>query len=137
MTRQHTEFNYYCLDRLKTETTDFPVTYTDGAITKKAHFKIGLRADIKHNDCFILYTESERDLDEFVYIDAEDYYNNEKRFYQDVFNLSEVVELFKKLKAINIFEFTSLLEFTHIYEDFQEFVETNWDTLEMDKLIEL
>ena len=137
MTKQHQEFNYYCLDRLKSCDNIIPVTYDDGGNIKKLSYKIGLRSNIKHEDCFILYTESDRDLDQFIYITSEDFYNAQKRFYTDVFKKFELSELFKKLRTINIFEFASLLNFVNIHEEFQNFIEINWNTLNMDELVEL
>ena len=104
---------------------------------RKQYYKVGLRADIRHRDCFILYTESEKDLDEFIYINAEEFYDNQKRFFQDLFSKEEVNELFKKITTINIFEFTSLLKFNSIYEDFQDYIKQNWVVLDMDNLIEI
>jgi hypothetical protein len=137
LTKPHQEFNYYCLDRLKPLTEELRVTYNDGNVIRKVLYKIGLRADIKHQECFILYTESDSDLDEFLYIDAEDFYNNQRRFFTEILSIAEVKELIKSLKTINIFEFASLLEFTNIYEDFQAFIENNWAVLDMDNLIEI
>ncbi len=137
LTKQHQEFNYYCLDRLKPITEELKVTYNDGSVIRKKLFKIGLRAKIKHQECFILYTESDEDLDEFLYIDVEEFYNNQRRFFTEVLQAVEVKELIKCLKTINIFEFTSLLDFIDIYEDFQAFVENNWTVLDMDNLIEI
>ncbi len=137
LTKQHQEFNYYCLDRLKPLTEELRVTYNDGSVIRKKLFKIGLRAKIKHQECFILYTESDEDLDEFLYIDVEEFYNNQRRFFTEVLQAVEVKELIKCLKTINIFEFTSLLDFIDIYEDFQAFVENNWTVLDMDNLIEI
>lgn len=137
LTPQHEEFNYYCVDRLKSIDEWLPISYTDGDIIKKIRYKIGLRAVIKHQDCFILYTESDQDLEEFIYIDTEEYYNNQHRFFTDILSITEVKELIKKLKTINIFEFTSLLDFTNIYDEFKDFIESNWLNLDMDNLIEL
>jgi len=137
LTKQHQEFNYYCLDRLKPLTEELRVTYNDGSVIRKVLYKIGLRADIKHQECFILYTESDQDLDEFIYIGAEEFYENQRRFFTDILSVEEVREIIKKLSTINIFEFTSLLEFTNIYEEFQLFIENNWEVLDMDNLIEL
>ena len=137
LTKQHQEFNYYCLDRLKPLTEEIRLTYNDGNIIRKVLYKIGLKANIKHQECFILYTESDEDLDEFIYIGADEFYENQRRFFTDILTLGEVNELIKKLKTINIFEFTSLLEFTNIYEEFQLFIENNWTVLDMDNLIEI
>ena len=137
LTKQHREFNYYCLDRLKPFTDEIRLTYNDGFIIRKVLYKIGLKANIKHQECFILYTESDEDLNEFIYVGAEEFYNNQRRFFTDVLSDAEVRELIKKLKTINIFEFASLLEFTNIYEEFQLFIENNWAVLNMDSLIEI
>lgn len=137
MTPQQKEFSCYCLDRLKVNELDFCVTYSDDTVIRKQYYKVGLRADIRHRDCFILYTESEKDLDEFIYINAEEFYDNQKRFFQDLFSKEEVNELFKKITTINIFEFTSLLKFNNIYEDFQDYIKQNWVVLDMDNLIEI
>lgn len=136
-TKQYKEFKYYCLDRLKPITEELRLTYNDGNIIRRVLYKIGLKANIKHQECFILYTESDEDLDEFIYISAEEFYENQRRFFTEVLSKNEVNDLIKKLKTINIFEFTSLLEFTNIYEEFQLFVENNWIVLNMDNLIEI
>ena len=137
LTRQHQEFNYYCLDRCKPVSEEFPITYNDGNIIRKIRYKVGLRTKIKHQDCFVLYTESDDDLENFTYIAAEIFYEYQQRFFNDIFPLSEIKDLVKTLKTINIFEYTSLLEFTYIYDDFREFVEYNWNALDMDNLIEI
>ena len=137
MTRQHQEFNYYCLDRLQPFENDIKLTYSDGNIIKKLLYKIGLKAKIKHVDCFILYTDSDKDLEQFVYIDSATYFDNQRRFFNDVIPVEEMKELIKCLKTINIFEFTSLMEFTHIYKEFHDLLESNWNLLYMDNLIEI
>ena len=137
LTRQHQEFNYYCLDRCKPVSEEFPITYNDGNIIRKIRYKVGLRTKIKHQDCFVLYTEADDDLEYFKYIAAEIFYEYQQRFFNDIFPLSEIKDLVKTLKTINIFEYTSLLEFTYIYDDFREFVEYNWNALDMDNLIEI
>lgn len=137
LTKQHQEFNYYCLDRLKPLTEEIRLTYNDGSVIRKVLYKIGLKANIKHQECFILYTESDQDLDEFIYIGTEEFYENQRRFFTEVLSIAEVKELIKKLKTINIFEFASLLEFENIYEEFQLFIENNWVVLDMDNLIEI
>lgn len=137
LTRQHQEFNYYCLDRIKPYTEEFVVTSQDESAIKKTRYKIGLKAKIKHQECFILYTESDKDLDEFLYISVEDFYNNQSRFFTEIIPLAEIKELIKCLLTINIFEFLSLLEFNTIYEDFKQLIEINWLNLNMDNLIEI
>ena len=118
-------------------TEEIKLTYNDGNIIRKVLYKVGLKATIKHTECFILYTESDEDLDKFLYIDAEDFYENQRRFFTEILSVGEVKELIKCIKTINIFEFASLLEFTDIYEDFQAFIENNWAVLDMDNLIEI
>ena len=136
-TRQHEEFECYCLDRSKPLTEEIPITYNDGSIIRKILYKIGLKAKIKHHECFILYTESDADLDQFIYIDVDKFYDNQCRFFNDILHVNEVQELLKRRNSINIFEFTSLLEFEYIYEDFKSIIEYNWNSLEMDSLIEI
>lgn len=137
MTKEKQEFDYYCLDRLKTIGEDFPLAYTDGSVVRKLYYKIGLRANIKRQDCFILYTATEDDLEGFTFIPTDIFYNNQKRFYTEILTTTEVKELMKKLPAINIFEFVSLLDFINIYSEFKELVDYNWENLNMDSLIEI
>lgn len=137
ITKQQQEFEYYCLDRCKPLSEEFTVTYSDGSIIRKLLYKIGLRASIKHRDCYCLYTETEKDMDNFLFIPVEKYEDYQKRFFFDVFNLEDLKSIISSIKTINIFEFTSLLEFNNIYQDFKEFVESNWETLDMDNLIEI
>lgn len=137
MTKEKQEFDYYCLDRLKAIGEDFPLAYTDGSVVRKLYYKIGLRASIKRQDCFILYTATEDDLEGFTFIPTEVFYNNQKRFYTEILTTTEVKELIKKLPAINIFEFVSLLDFVNIYSEFKELVDYNWENLNMDSLIEI
>ncbi len=137
MTDQQREFNYYCLDRVKPLTEELKISFEDDHTIFTTRYKVGLQAKIKHQDCFILYTESEKDLDEFIFIDADDFYNNQHRFFTEILSKTEVVELIKHIKTINIFEFVSLLDFTCIYQEFQDFIDKNWNILNMDNLIEL
>jgi hypothetical protein len=137
MTKEQHEFECYCLDRLKPIADEFPVTYNDGVIIKKLHYKVGLRASIKHVDCFVLYTMSEDDLNGFLFIPVDTFYNNQKRFFHETLTKTEVKELIKVLPAINIFEFVSLLDFSIIYEEFKEYLEENWEILQMNDLIEV
>jgi hypothetical protein len=136
VTKEHQEFDYYCLDRCKVS-EEFPITYSDGAITHKRRYKLGLRTKIKRQDCFILYTDTDDDLDSFIYISAETFYNCQQRFFTDIFTVEEYKEIIKVLTTINIFEYTSLLNFDHIYGDFLDVIEENWDRLDMDNLIEI
>lgn len=137
MTKQHQEFVYYCLDRLKPDDDLLVISYTDGDIIKKATYKIGLKAKIKHQICYVLYTESDRDLDEFIYIDVDVYDDNRRRFFNDIFHINELKNLIRKIKTINIFEFVSLMNFVNIYENFSNILEGNWEYLNMDELIEI
>ena len=63
------------------------LTYNDGNVIKRVLYKIGLKAKIKHEECFILYTNSDRDLDQFVYIDVDAYYQNQRHFFNDIIPL--------------------------------------------------
>ena len=137
MTKQQQEFEYYCLDRCKPIAENVTITYKEDNVIKKLYFKVGLRADIKHVDCFCLYTESDRDLDAFVYIYSDLFFDYYERFLTGILSKEEVDTLFIKIRTINIFEFTSLLAFNDIYQDFKDFLEYNWEVLNMDKLIEL
>lgn len=139
MTKEKQEFEYYCLDRLKlfSNESPFPVSYSDGVITKKIIYKVGLKATIKKQECFVLYTDSDEDLEGFTFISIERFYENQKRFYTEVFDKNELKDIIRTLPAINIFEFTSLLEFNTIYDEYKELLEENWEKLEMDDLIEI
>ena len=137
ITAQHQEFNYYCKKKKKPVSEEFVVTYNDGSVIKKILYKIGLRANIKHEDCFVLYTESESDLDDFIFIPTETFYNYQESFFTSIFSIEEIKTLIKRIKTINIFEFTSLLDFTNIYGDYKDFLESNWSNLNMDELIEI
>lgn len=137
MTKQQEEFECYCLDRLKPIGDDFPIAYNDGSVIKKLYYKIGLIANIKHQECFILYTASDQDLEGFTFITKDAFYDNQKRFYTEILTITELKSMIKTLPAINIFEFTSLLQFSTIYAEFKEILENNWDILEMDSLIEI
>lgn len=137
ITRQHREFDCYCLDRLQPFENDLKITYNDGNIIRKVIYKVGLRANIKHQECFILYTASDRDFEQFIYIDADVYYDNQHRFFNDIISSEELREIIKRIKTMNIFEFVSLLDFINIYDEFKEMLEDNWDVLDMDNLIEI
>ncbi len=136
MTKEHQEFEYYCLDRCKIG-EEFPFSYTDGNIIHKRKYKLGLRTRIKRQDCFVLFTDNEDDFDSFIYISAEMFYNFQQRFFNDIFTLEEFKEIIQVLTTINIFEYTSLLNFDNIYDDFLDIIENNWEELSMDKLIEI
>lgn len=109
----------------------------DGNIIKRVVYKVGLKAKIKHEDCFILYTNSDKDLYQFIYIGVDTYYKNQRRFFNEILPIIEAKEIIKNIKTINIFQFVSLLNFINIYDDFKLFVEQNWDVLDMNDLIEL
>lgn len=137
MTRQQKEFDCYCLDRCKPIFDDIVFAYDDGAIIRKVKYKIGLRANIKHCDSLLLYTESDADLEKLIYIAVDEFYDNQRRFFSEILSIDEIKELFKQLVTINIFEYTSLLDFNCIYDEFKELVEYNWEVLDMDNLIEV
>lgn len=138
MTRQYQEFKYYCLDRLLPFENDLRISYkTDYSGIRTINYKIGLKAKIKHEECFILYTDSDLDLDQFLYITVEDYYNNQYTFLHEILSLTEYNEFIIRLTRINIFEFVALLNFLNIYLDFKELVDEKWSLLNMDALIEL
>lgn len=137
MTKQHQEFNYYCLDRLQPFENDIKITYNNDYIIRTIIYKIGLKAKIKHQECFILYTDSDLDLEQFIYITTDNYYNNQRKFFNEIFSISEYENIIFKLNNINIFEFVSLLNFLNIYNDFKLLLEENWSLLNMDALIEL
>ena len=137
MTRQQQEFDYYCLDRCKPIFDDIVVAYDNGASIKKVMYKIGLRANIKHVDCLLLYTESDDDLEKLIYITTDAFYDNQQRFFTDILSEEEMKDIFRQLVTINIFEYTSLLDFNYIYDEFKELVEYNWQALNMDNLIEI
>lgn len=130
-------FEYYCLDRIKPISEELNITYKDDGLIRKLYYKIGLRAKIKHVDSFILYTESDEDLDTFVFMPVDYFYDNQARLMLSVIDKDEYIHLIKRMNTINIFEFVSLLDFTNIYNDFKEFVEYNWNVLNMDQLIEV
>lgn len=137
MTKAKEIFNYYCIDKIKPIEEELVISYKDDEVIRKVYFKLALRAKIKKVDCFILYTASDEDLETFVYLPADIYYDNCERFYLDVIPKDEYMRDFKRLYTINVFEFTSLLDFQWIYDSFKRFVEYNWNTLHMDSLIEL
>lgn len=137
MTRQRNEFNCYCLDRCKPVFDEILLAYNDGVVVKKVNYKIGLRTNIKHVDCLLLYTETDIDLERLVYIATENFYDNQRRFYNEVLSIEEMKSIFKHIATINIFEFTSLLDFNYIYEDFKDLIDYNWENLNMDGLIDI
>lgn len=137
MTRQHELFNYYCLDKTKPIPEMFTISYRDGERIRSIEYRIGLRAKIKHIDCFVLYTATDADLDVIVFVPVDTFYDNYSYFLTKVISKDEYLSYIRVLQTINIFEFTSLLDFSYIYSDFKEFVEYNWAAIDMDSLIEL
>ena len=131
------EFECYCLDKCNPLDEEFTITVNNGTIIRKILYKIGLRAKIKHTDCFCLYTESEQDLETFYFIPVDTFYDMQQRFFFDIFKQEDLPSIIKSIKTINIFEFTSLLEFSKIYQNFKDFIEYNWSHLHMDDLIEI
>jgi len=139
VTKEQQEFEYYCLDKTMPLPEEFPLVYSNGNATKKLYFKVGLKAKIKHIDCVIIYSavEFEDNLERFMFIPAEIFYANQKRFFTEVLSLDEVKSIIKIIPTINIFEYTSLLEFTNIYKDYKDLVIENWEKLDMNNLIEI
>ena len=92
MTREQQEFEYYCLDRIMPLTEEFPVVYKDGDILRKLYFKVGLKAKIKHIDCIVIYSavNFEDNLERFMFIPADIFYDNQKRFFTEVLTAEEV-----------------------------------------------
>lgn len=130
-------FNYYCLDRIKPITEELYITYSDDGLLRKMRYKIGLRALVKKIDCFVLYTATDEDLNAFIFIPVEFFYDNYHHFLTDVISKEEFKNSLRVLHTINIFEFTSLLDFTYIYSEFKELLEYNWEALSMNQLIEI
>lgn len=137
MTKEQQEFEYYCLDKIKPYNDEVLVTYETDDSIKKILYKIGLQALVKHVECFILYTESDEDLEKFIYIPTKTFYDFRKSIHDDILSLTEYKELFRCIMTINIFEFTSLLEFQYIYQDFKDLINYNWNELDMNSLIEI
>lgn len=130
-------FEFYCLDRLKPVSEELNITYRDDGLIRKLYYQIGLRAKIKHVDCFILYTSSDDDLDALVFMPVDYFFDNQARLMLSTIEKEEYMQIVKHINTINIFEFVSLLDFTYIYDDFKQFVEYNWQILNMDSLIEV
>ena len=130
-------FEYYCLDRIKPVSEELNITYKDDGLIRKLYYKVGLRAKVKHVDCFILYTATDDDLDTFLFMPVDYFYDNQARLMLSVIDKDEYMTIIKRINTINIFEFVSLLDFMYIYDDFKTFVEYNWQVLSMDSLIEV
>ena len=134
MTKEHKYFDYYCLDRLKSIDDELPVSYKDDGMIRKIYYKKGLQAKVKNTPCFILYTED--DFENLIYASC-DYINEHME--QLLLYPQEKEDLFseiKQIQTINIFEFTSMLNFMYIYSNFKDIVDYNWENLGMDSLIE-
>ena len=129
-------FNYYCLDRIKPITEELYITYSDDGLLRKTYYKIGLIAFVKKIDCFVLYTATDEDLNAFIFIPVEFFYDNYQHFMTDIISKDEFKNSIRMVHTINIFEFASLLDFTYIYNEFKELLEYNWEALNMNQLIE-
>lgn len=136
MTRQEELFHYYCFDRILQLPEEFTIAYKENERIKRINYKIGLRAKIKHLDCFVLYTESDDDLDGMLFIPVNLFYDNYEYITCKVISKEDYSYFIRSLSTINIFELASLLDFSLIYLDFKQFVERNWEVLDMDALIE-
>lgn len=134
MSKEHTYFNYYCLDRIKSIDNDLPVSYKDDGLIRKIYYKIGLIAKIKNSRCFVLYQED--DFENLVYSTCEFVNDNKEDLLLNVQEKSTVKENFKEINTINIFEFVSMLNFEFIYNEFKDIVDYNWNNLNMDNLVE-
>lgn len=135
MSKQQEFFNYYCLDRLKLIDNELPLSYIDDGLIRKFYYKIGLISRVKSTISYVLYDEE--DFEELTYISceyADDHRESLMLYPQDKETFFGVV---KKIQTINIFQFTSMLNFDYIYSDFKDIIEYNWDTLKMDSLIEI
>lgn len=135
--KQRKEFEYYCLDRLQCISDYLPIKYKDDGEVKKIIYRFGLKANIKQRPSYILYTETDKDFEQFVYIDVDDYNDYQRHFFMDIISKEEMNELIKKVTTINIYEFVSLFNFIRIYDAFLLLVLNNWDHLNMDQLIEI
>lgn len=129
-------FEYYCLDKTKPITEELNITYSEDGLIRKFYFKTGLRALIKKIDCYILYTSTEEDFENLLFIPVDYFYDHFQRLSMSIIPKYEYLETIKQLQSINIFEFTSLLDFMYIFEEFKNLILTNWQRLNMNSLIE-
>jgi hypothetical protein len=128
-------FNFYCIDRLKPLGDELYITYRDEGTIRKQHYYIGLKAKVKKIDSFVLYTATEDDLDVFLFIPVDFFYDNYERLMTTIITKEEFLQIIKRIYTINIFEFVSMLDFVYIYTDFKDIVDMNWQTLDMDSLM--
>ena len=135
MSKEHEYFNYYCLDRLQNLDNDIPISYKNDGLIRKIYYKIGLIAKVKQSRCFVFYTENE--FENLIYSDCEFINDHREDLYLNVQEQETIKDNFKSINTINIFEFTSLLNFEFIYTDFKGIIDYNWDNLQMDNLIEI
>lgn len=135
MTREKQEFEYYCLDRMKLLDNDIPLAYNDDGLIRKFYYKIGLIANIKHRPCYVLYLED--DFDNLTYVSCEFLDNHREDLLLHVQDKDSLFEQLKIIQTMNIFQFASMLNFLYIYEEFKDIIDYNWETLNMNSLIEL
>lgn len=135
MSREHQYFNYYCLDRLKTIDDELPISYKDDGLIRKIYYKIGLIAKIKNTRCFILYTEE--DFENLTYSSCEFINDHKEDLFLHIQEKRTIKDNIREINTINIFEFTSLLNFEYIYSEFKDIIDYNWNNLNMDNLVEI
>ena len=135
MSREHKYFNYYCLDRLKSIDNDLPISYKDDGLIRKIYYKIGLIAKIKNIRCCILYTEE--DFENLVYSSCEFIDDHREDLYLNIQDKQTIKDNIREINTMNIFEFTSLLNFEYIFSEFKEIIDYNWNNLDMDNLVEI
>ncbi len=135
MSKEHQYFNYYCLDRLKTIDDELPISYKDDGLIRKIYYKIGLIAKIKNTRCFILYNEE--DFENLTYSSCEFINDHKEDLFLHIQEKRTIKDNIKELNTINIFEFTSLLNFEYIYSEFKDIIDYNWNNLNMDNLVEI
>lgn len=135
MTREHSYFNYYCLDRLKPLGHELTIAYNDDGYIRKVSYHFGLRAKVKNRECYIFYTED--NYEDFIYAPVDYIDEHYESLMLNVQNKEELFSYIKSINTMNIFEFTSLLLFSYIYSDFKDLIDYNWDVLKMNDLIEL
>ena len=135
--KEHEYFNYYCLDKIKPLQEELIISYDEDGLIRKFYYKIGLYAKVKNTYCYILYSEDDNTLENLIYL-SQDYLNNNREYILlNILSKSEYMENIKSIPTMNIFEFTSLLNFTYIYDEFKSLIDYNWDTLNMNSLIEM
>ena len=135
MSKEHQYFNYYFLDILKTIDDELPISYKDDGLIRKIYYKIGLIAKIKNTRCFILYNEE--DFENLTYSSCEFINDHKEDLFLHIQEKRTIKDNIKELNTINIFEFTSLLNFEYIYSEFKDIIDYNWNNLNMDNLVEI